>query len=54
MPVVPFLETTLGAPAIKLPISQATDYSALQVRGMEGREGMSWIWTRVGLGSGLR
>ena len=41
MPVVPFLETTLGAPAIKIPISQATDYSALQVRGREGRESAS-------------
>ncbi|CAI7885935.1 unnamed protein product, partial [Closterium sp. NIES-53] len=30
MPVVPFLESALGAPAIKIPISQATDGSALQ------------------------
>ncbi|CAI5952770.1 unnamed protein product [Closterium sp. NIES-64] len=35
MPVVPFLEAALGAPAIKIPISQATDGSALQNERLE-------------------
>lgn len=33
MPVVPFLEKALEAPALHLPISQASDHTALQVRG---------------------
>ena len=39
MPVVPFLERALGAPALHVPISQATDHMALKVRERLG------IWT---------
>lgn len=35
MPVVPFLEKALEAPALHLPISQASDHTALLVRGGE-------------------
>ena len=37
MPVVPFLERALGAPALHVPISQATNHMALKVRVGLGR-----------------